>query len=134
MSCPARYQALLGTARPRSSASPYPRGLVSVRLRGRASRECGPRQSLGPNMKNLVRSDPIHRVVCKESPLMTLDDRILDLLLRWEELGEQGQPITPEQLCQDSPELLDEIKKRIQDLGRVSSLVSTVNETGGADS
>ncbi len=65
---------------------------------------------------------------------MTLDDRILDLLLRWEELGEQGQPITPEQLCQDSPELLDEIKKRIQDLGRVSSLVSTVNETGGADS
>src|SRR5262245_47825027 len=43
------------------------------------------------------------------------DDRLGDLLVRWEELGEQGQPATPEELCRDAgvPELLDELRRRI---------------------
>jgi eukaryotic-like serine/threonine-protein kinase len=65
---------------------------------------------------------------------MTLDDCILDLLLRWEELREKGQQLTPEELCRDSPHLLDEIKNRIRDLDRVPSLVSTLTENASADS
>jgi len=52
---------------------------------------------------------------------MTLDDRILDLLKRWEDARERGQPITPEELCKDFPELLDEIKRRIRDLQHLQS-------------
>src|SRR5438105_1653364 len=65
---------------------------------------------------------------------MTLDDRILDLLFQWEERCNQGQPITPEELCRDSPQLLDEIKKRIRDLERIPSFASTVAEDDAADS
>ena len=36
-----------------------------------------------------------------------------ELLLRWEELREQGQEATPEELCRDCPEHLDELRKRI---------------------
>ena len=50
---------------------------------------------------------------------MALDYRILDLLQRWEDARERGQPITPEELYKDSPELLEEIKKRIRDLERL---------------
>ena len=34
-------------------------------------------------------------------------DRVEDLLLRWEELSERGESVTPEELCRDCPELLD---------------------------
>ena len=36
-----------------------------------------------------------------------------DLLLRWEELRDQGQNATPEELCRDCPEHLDELRRRI---------------------
>ena len=36
-----------------------------------------------------------------------------DLLLRWEELRDQGQDATPEELCRDCPEHLDELRRRI---------------------
>jgi WD40 repeat protein/tRNA A-37 threonylcarbamoyl transferase component Bud32 len=45
---------------------------------------------------------------------MSVDDRLEELLLRWEELHEQGRPVTPEKLCADCPELLDELRRRIQ--------------------
>ncbi len=47
---------------------------------------------------------------------MSVDERLEDLLLRWEELQEQGQLVTPEELCRDCPELLDELRRRIQEL------------------
>jgi WD40 repeat protein/tRNA A-37 threonylcarbamoyl transferase component Bud32 len=56
---------------------------------------------------------------------MTLDGRILDLLQRWEDRRALGQSITPEELCQESPELLVELRKRIQDLQRLPSQIST---------
>ena len=43
-------------------------------------------------------------------------ERLGDLLLRWEELGEQGQAVTAEELCRDCPELLDGLRRRIQAL------------------
>lgn len=43
-------------------------------------------------------------------------DQLGDLLLRWEELHEQGQTITPEELCRDCPELLPKLQHHIQAL------------------
>src|SRR5262245_7792908 len=43
-------------------------------------------------------------------------DRLGDLLLLWEEQHEQGRPVSPEELCRDCPELLDELRRRIQAL------------------
>jgi hypothetical protein len=51
---------------------------------------------------------------------MTDDDLLTDLLLRWEELHDQGQPMTAEELCQDRTELAERLKQRIQDLQRVA--------------
>jgi WD40 repeat protein len=50
---------------------------------------------------------------------MAVDDRLVDLLLRWEELREQGRPVTPEELCRDCPELLDDVRRRLRFLEAV---------------
>ena len=34
---------------------------------------------------------------------MTTDPRLSELLLQWEELNEQGRPISVEELCRDCP-------------------------------
>jgi WD40 repeat protein/tRNA A-37 threonylcarbamoyl transferase component Bud32 len=47
---------------------------------------------------------------------MVIEERLADLLLRREELKEQGQCVTPEELCRDCPELLDELRRHIQAL------------------
>jgi serine/threonine-protein kinase len=47
---------------------------------------------------------------------MSTNERLLDLVLRWEQLREQGQPVTPEELCRDCAELLPELKRCLQDL------------------
>ncbi|HEY7427883.1 MAG TPA: protein kinase, partial [Gemmataceae bacterium] len=43
-------------------------------------------------------------------------DRLEGLLLQWEELAEQGRPASPEELCRDCPELLDELHRRVRAL------------------
>src|SRR6516165_3516522 len=43
-------------------------------------------------------------------------DQLGDLLMRWEELREQGRPVTAEELCGDCPELLDDLRRRIEAL------------------
>lgn len=45
---------------------------------------------------------------------MAVDDRLVDLLLRWEELRDQGQSVRPEELCRDCPELLEEVRRQVQ--------------------
>ncbi len=40
-------------------------------------------------------------------------DRLTEMLLRWEELREQGRTIAPEELCHEAPELLPELRRRI---------------------
>src|SRR4051812_3162209 len=47
---------------------------------------------------------------------MAVDPRILDVLLRYEALTTEGMTPTPEELCRDCPELLDEVKKRLAGL------------------
>jgi serine/threonine-protein kinase len=41
------------------------------------------------------------------------DARLTELLLRWEELHEQGQSVTPLELCSTCPELAEELGRRI---------------------
>ena len=47
---------------------------------------------------------------------MTDDPRLAELLDQWEEAEEEGREITAEQLCDDCPELLDEMRRQIQAL------------------
>jgi serine/threonine-protein kinase len=56
---------------------------------------------------------------------MSVDQRVLDLVLRYEELASQGQPLTPEELCRDCPELLDELRRRLASLGAINPLLDT---------
>ncbi len=44
------------------------------------------------------------------------DDLLADLLLRWEELHEQGQDASALELCRDCPHLADELARRIEAL------------------
>jgi serine/threonine-protein kinase len=55
-------------------------------------------------------------------------DPLGDLLLRWEELHEQGQSVTPEELCGDCPELLDELRRRIQALQALNQALDTTSD------
>jgi serine/threonine protein kinase/Flp pilus assembly protein TadD len=50
---------------------------------------------------------------------MSLNARVLDLLLRWEERCEHGETLSAEELCRDCPELLPEVRQRIQELQAV---------------
>ena len=45
---------------------------------------------------------------------MTDDNKIADLLLTWEERRERGHVVTAEELCRESPELLDTVRERIR--------------------
>jgi serine/threonine-protein kinase len=56
---------------------------------------------------------------------MSLDARIIDLLLRWEEAHDHGRPLTPEELCRDCPELLAEFRERVRDVQGVVPLLDT---------
>jgi eukaryotic-like serine/threonine-protein kinase len=45
-----------------------------------------------------------------------VEDRLLDLLVRWDELRRQGHDATAEELCSDCPELAGELRGRIEAL------------------
>jgi serine/threonine-protein kinase len=51
------------------------------------------------------------------------DARLSDLLLRWEELREQGEPASAESLCPDDTELAAELARRIAALREIDSLL-----------
>ncbi|MCI0380487.1 MAG: protein kinase [Gemmataceae bacterium] len=50
------------------------------------------------------------------------DDRLDELLLLWEETQEAGVAVSVEQLCRDCPELVPELQRRIDTLGRLAWL------------
>ncbi len=53
---------------------------------------------------------------------MSSDGKLSELVLRWEELRGRGQPVTPEELCRDTPELLVPLRAEIQLLERLTPL------------
>ncbi len=50
-------------------------------------------------------------------------EQLADLLLRWEELRQQGASPSAEQLCADCPELADEVKLRIRRMQKMESVL-----------
>lgn len=56
----------------------------------------------------------------------TMDTRLLDLLLFWEEERKQGRTLTPEELCQGCPDLLPNVQHC---LGALRSMAHRMGET-----
>jgi len=48
------------------------------------------------------------------------DDKLVDLLVKWEDLHEQGQDMTAEELCRECPELVQPLKERIQAIQKIA--------------
>src|SRR5262249_12851409 len=72
---------------------------------GSGSRPCSSWPSGCRDSKDLIRSEG--------DPMRPDDDRLLDLLERWEEAQQQGTPLSLEDLCAACPELLGEVKQLI---------------------
>ena len=45
---------------------------------------------------------------------MSIEERLAERLVRWDQLREQGENISVEALCADCPELAEELRQRIQ--------------------
>jgi predicted Ser/Thr protein kinase len=55
---------------------------------------------------------------------MPEDSRLLELIVRWEDLRESGQPIDVDELCSECPELLPALRERLQALGAVNAVLA----------
>ena len=56
--------------------------------------------------------------------------RLNELVTRWQELRLRGQPVTPEELCRDCPDLLTALQERLTTLSqRQQSLTTTLQQT-----
>jgi tRNA A-37 threonylcarbamoyl transferase component Bud32 len=53
------------------------------------------------------------------------EDRLLDLLVQWDELRRQGREVTPESLCAECPELVEELRRRIAGFRNVDLALDT---------
>jgi WD40 repeat protein len=58
---------------------------------------------------------------------MPSQPQVSELLLRWDERRQQGQPISAEELCRDCPELLAEVQERIHALEEVERLATVAS-------
>jgi eukaryotic-like serine/threonine-protein kinase len=59
---------------------------------------------------------------------MSREEKVEQLLARWDELREEGREVTAEELAASSPELLDELKGQIQKLQAMNWLDQSVSE------
>ena len=55
---------------------------------------------------------------------MSRESQLLNLMVEWEERRAAGQEASPEQLCHDCPELLEELKSRLQALGGMNAFLA----------
>lgn len=67
------------------------------------------------------------------SPSNTPASILADLLLRWEELRDEGQNPSPEELCTKCPELTEELRRRIQVLKRMDPVLETGSKPSKAN-
>jgi formylglycine-generating enzyme required for sulfatase activity len=66
---------------------------------------------------------------------MPVDQRIVDLLQRYEEMVKAGRSVNAEMLCADCPELLPELRRWLKDLAALKSVLgeTDIQELPGAD-
>ena len=50
---------------------------------------------------------------------MSKTTQLLDLMIRWQEIRDQGKVITPEELCTDCPEMVEEVRGQIDFMGAI---------------
>ena len=65
---------------------------------------------------------------------MAISDHVSDLLLRWEELRDEGKTVTAEEICRECPDLTAEVRRGIETLEavyRVPNGAGTLPETQG---
>src|SRR5205814_10242850 len=62
---------------------------------------------------------------------MARDDRLAELLVRWEDATTSGAPPTLEELCRDCPELLPDFRRLVSRVGVVNGLLR--GESAGPD-
>jgi len=55
--------------------------------------------------------------------MMSHESQLLDLVIEWEECREAGQAVAPEELCRDSPELLEELRRHLQALSGMDAVL-----------
>src|SRR5262245_24380011 len=55
---------------------------------------------------------------------MTREDRLAELLERWEETFTGGQTAAPEDLCRECPDLLDDFRALLGRLGAVNAILA----------
>jgi hypothetical protein len=55
---------------------------------------------------------------------MADDDRLLDLVVSWEERRDAGQSVDLEEMCRDCPELLPALRERLQALGSLNAALA----------
>ena len=63
---------------------------------------------------------------------MSNDEILSQLLACWEEAREQGQSLSPEEVCRDHPHLLDELRKQVEVLKAFDE--TTLKKDLGTDS
>jgi serine/threonine protein kinase len=73
----------------------------------------------------------LFKVGTKDSSIMSLDARLDELLDRWEEQREQNEDICLEDLCRECPELLPQLKLRIQALESMDKRMGFSKEREG---
>jgi eukaryotic-like serine/threonine-protein kinase len=62
---------------------------------------------------------------------METDARVDGLIDRWDEMHERGTPVTIEELCVDCPELVEDLRRRIEALRNMDSVLNAgTNESG----
>ncbi|MFQ5730671.1 MAG: protein kinase [Planctomycetaceae bacterium] len=64
---------------------------------------------------------------------MSDDDRLSDILLQWMELSRQGHRPTAKALCHDAPELVEPVRRRIESLEYMQTLLGLDDEKGAPD-
>jgi hypothetical protein len=64
---------------------------------------------------------------------MSSDDRLVDLLMRCEELRERGQPIDLESICRDCPEMIAELRRALRWMDEAKDLFTPEERTGERD-
>lgn len=52
------------------------------------------------------------------------DERLIDILLEWEDARARGDSIDPARLCRDAPDLIDEVRRRIAGLGSLDRVLA----------
>jgi tRNA A-37 threonylcarbamoyl transferase component Bud32 len=58
-------------------------------------------------------------------PMPNADERLGELVLEWEGRQARGEAVTPEELCRDCPDLLPELRRRIEAVHIMNRLVQT---------